>query len=79
MRVEQPTESLPDQLSSIPRIDDTALLVHTSVDALCGALRNQGLYVNPGQRVPTPIVVEALQAELDAGRSWPVMRLTRVT
>jgi hypothetical protein len=64
------TESLPDRLSSVPRIDVTGADLMMPVDVLCGLLRNQGVYFNPGDRVPPQVIFDALQAELDAGRSW---------
>jgi hypothetical protein len=69
---DQATESLPDQLSSIPRIDVTANRLRMSVDVLLGHLRNQRLDFNPGDRVPVPVVLAALQAELGAGRFWQI-------
>jgi hypothetical protein len=78
MATDQATESLPDQLSSLPRVDDTAYLLRTSVDVLCGILRSHGIDVNTGDRVPLPVVLEVLQDELDLGRAWPVMVMERV-
>ncbi len=76
MATDQATESLPDTLSSLPRIDVVANDLRMSVDVLLGHLRNQGVYLNPGDRVPPTVVYDVLQAELDAGRGWQLEQLT---
>jgi hypothetical protein len=75
---DQATESLPDSLSSIPRVDVTANRLRMSVDVLLGHLRAQGLDFNPGDRVPVPVVLGALQAELNAGRFWQIEQIRSV-
>jgi hypothetical protein len=49
-----------------------------SVDVLLGHLRAQGLDFNPGDRVPVPVVLGALQAELNAGRFWQIEQIRSV-
>ena len=75
MATDQATESVPDLLSSLTRVDVVANRLRMSVDVLLGKLRNQGVYLNPGDRVPWPVVYAALEAELAAGRPWDVERI----
>lgn len=71
------TESLPDQLAVLERVDVWANRLRMSVDVLLGHLRNQGVYRNPGDRIPESVVFEALEAELVAGRPWEPERIER--
>jgi hypothetical protein len=75
MATDAATESLPDSLASLPRVDVVAAELRMSVDVLLGKLRAQGIYLNPGDRAPRAVVLEAMQAELDAGRPWRVERI----
>lgn len=76
MATDAASESLTDTLSSLPRVDVVANRLRMSVDVLLGHLRGQGIYLNPGDRVPEEVVFDALQAELDAGRPWRLEQLT---
>ena len=75
MATDQATESETDLLTTHPRVDVTANRLRMSVDVLLGKLRQQGLWLNPGDRVPVQVVYDALQAELDAGRPWEPERI----
>jgi hypothetical protein len=77
LATDKATESLPDTLSSLPRVDTVANRLRMSVDVLLGHLRNQGIWLNPGGRAPEPVIWAALQAELDAGRPWNIERIER--
>ena len=70
---------MPDQLSSLPRVDLVAFELQISTDVLLGLLRHQDIYLNPGDRVPREIVYNALQANLDEGIGWASQRIERVT
>jgi hypothetical protein len=75
MATDQATESLPDQLASLTRVDVYANRLRMSVDVLLGILRRHDVWLNPGDRVPEQVVYDAVQAELDAGRPWAVERI----
>lgn len=79
MATDKNAESLPDTLSSTPRVDVVANQMKMSVDILLGKLRNQGIDLNPGDRVPWDVVLDAMQAELDAGRPWMLERIEKAT
>jgi hypothetical protein len=46
-----------------------------SVDVFLGHLRNQGLWLNPGDRIPWVVAFEKLEAELADGRAWEPERI----
>jgi hypothetical protein len=75
MATDRATESETDLLTEHPRVDVVANMLRMSVDVLLGHLRNQGVYMNPGDRVPLAVVFDALDAELAAGRPWDVERI----
>lgn len=76
MATDQATESVVDTLSSHTRVDVWANRLHMSVDILLGHLKNQGIWLNPGDRIPREVLFGALQAELDEGRGWELEQLT---
>jgi hypothetical protein len=67
--------SLPDYLSDNPLLDDIAKELSCPVDELRGPLLNQRIYAGPGDRIPREVVYAALEAEIAAGRWFPVRRL----
>lgn len=69
--------SLPDYIEDDPRIEEVAKELRMSEDVLYAHLRNQGVYANHGDRLPVWVVFGALDAELEAGRSWRVEQPTR--
>jgi hypothetical protein len=75
MATDKATESETDLLTEHPRVDVVANRLRMSVDVLLGHLRNQRIDLNPGDRIPWQVAVEALQAELDAGRPWLLERI----
>jgi hypothetical protein len=78
MATDKATESETDLLTEHPRVDVTANALRMSVDVLLGHLRHQGVWMNPGDRVPLAVVFSALYAELAEGRAWEVERIERI-
>lgn len=69
--------SLPDYLSEDPLVDEIAFELRLGTGQLRTMLRNQQIYVNPGERIPRGLVFTALEAELAAGRGWKLQTLER--
>jgi hypothetical protein len=72
------TEAETDLLTEHPRVDVVAAELRMGTNDLCAHLRNQGIWLNPGDRVPWPVASAALEAELAAGRPWEVVRVERI-
>lgn len=68
---------LPDQLHSLPRLQELAYELRVPADELLTLLRNQGIYAKLDDRYPAQVVHDALQRELDAGRGWKPRTLVR--
>lgn len=62
-------------LSSFPTVNEAAIWIgNLRTDTLRQVLRNQGYDLNAEDRLPLTLIVDAMQAELDAGRPWLVER-----
>jgi hypothetical protein len=75
MATDQATESETDLLTEHPRVDVVANNLRMSVDVFLGHLRNQGVWLNPGDRIPWVVAFEKMEAELEEGRAWQVERI----
>jgi hypothetical protein len=69
--------TLPDYFSAIPRLQETAKLLRIPVDELRSHLSNQGIWANADERIPEPLVFDALEREIAAGRPFRPIRLAR--
>jgi hypothetical protein len=59
-------------LSSFPTVNEAAVLIgNLRTDTLRRILANQGYDLGQEDRLPMPLILDAMQAELDAGRPWP--------
>jgi hypothetical protein len=75
MIAEPANGSTPWHQTDWPTLNEIARELRCPVDELRGPLMNQRVYAGPEDRLPVAQVVAALEAEIAAGRWFPVRRL----
>lgn len=59
----RPNGSEPDYQSSFPTLNEVAVWLQIPTDTLRSKLLNQGLWVNPHDRWPPEVIIDALERE----------------